>query len=99
MDQPELTASINETPRYQWVLNRTPAGRFGEPEELAGAAVFLCSPAADFITGQTIAVDGGILAGSDWRKRALTRQEPPGSGTLLHFPGAARRRWVAHYGL
>jgi 2-deoxy-D-gluconate 3-dehydrogenase len=63
----ELTAPIRGTPREQWVLNRTPAGRFGEPEELAGAAVFLVSPAADFITGQTLAVDGGILAGSDWR--------------------------------
>ena len=54
----------------QWILSRTPAGRFGEPHELVGAAVFLCSAAAVFISGQILAVDGGILAGSDWRKGA-----------------------------
>jgi 2-dehydro-3-deoxy-D-gluconate 5-dehydrogenase len=41
------------------VLARTPAGRWGEPDDLAGAAVFLCSPAADFVTGAVLPVDGG----------------------------------------
>jgi 2-dehydro-3-deoxy-D-gluconate 5-dehydrogenase len=68
----DLTAPLKShpelEPRYRWVISRTPMGRFGEPHELVGAAVFLCSPAADFITGQILAVDGGILAGSDWRR-------------------------------
>ena len=45
-----------------WVCKRTPAGRWGQPEELAGAAVFLASRASDFVNGQIIAVDGGTLA-------------------------------------
>jgi len=44
---------------HERVLARTPAGRWGEPADLAGVAVFLCSSAADFITGAAIPVDGG----------------------------------------
>jgi 2-deoxy-D-gluconate 3-dehydrogenase len=44
---------------HDFVLSRTPAGRWGEPDDLAGAAVFLCSPASDFVTGVALAVDGG----------------------------------------
>ena len=43
-----------------WVRGRTPMRRWGDPEELAGAAVFLCSDAASYITGQTIIIDGGM---------------------------------------
>lgn len=44
---------------YGAIVQRTPAGRFAEPEEMAGTAVFLASAASDFVTGQSIAVDGG----------------------------------------
>lgn len=49
-------------PFHEFVINRTPAGRWGEPSELAGAAVFLASAASDFVNGQILYVDGGILA-------------------------------------
>lgn len=45
-----------------WVKARTPAGRWGDPADLVGAAVFLSSRASDFVNGQTIFVDGGIMA-------------------------------------
>lgn len=44
------------------ILGRIPAGRWGEPTDLAGAVVFLCSPAADYVHGSVLAVDGGWLA-------------------------------------
>ena len=53
---------LDNTPRGQELLMRTPMGRFGKTEELIGTAVYLCSDAASFVTGQTLAVDGGFLA-------------------------------------
>ena len=46
----------------KWICGRTPAGRWGKPEELVGAAVFLSSRASAFVNGQMIVVDGGLLA-------------------------------------
>jgi 2-deoxy-D-gluconate 3-dehydrogenase len=56
----ELTAPAKANPeRYNAITIRIPKGRWGEPEELAGAAVFLASRASDYITGITLPVDGG----------------------------------------
>jgi NAD(P)-dependent dehydrogenase (short-subunit alcohol dehydrogenase family) len=53
---------LDDSERGRELLLRTPMRRFGRPEELVGAAVFLASDAASFITGQTIVIDGGMLA-------------------------------------
>lgn len=59
----ELTKPLVENPEFnRWICARTPAGRWGKPEELVGAAVFLASRASDFVNGQMIYVDGGLLA-------------------------------------
>jgi NAD(P)-dependent dehydrogenase (short-subunit alcohol dehydrogenase family) len=59
----ELNAQLlDSTPRGQELLMRTPMGRFGKTEELVGAAIYLASDAASFVTGQTLVVDGGFLA-------------------------------------
>jgi NAD(P)-dependent dehydrogenase (short-subunit alcohol dehydrogenase family) len=55
-------ALLDGTPRGQEFLLRTPMRRFGKTEELVGAAVFLASDAASFVTGHLLAVDGGFLA-------------------------------------
>jgi gluconate 5-dehydrogenase len=53
---------IDGHPFNDFIVGRTPAGRWGEPDDLQGAAVFLASAASDFVNGQIIYVDGGILA-------------------------------------
>src|ERR1700690_266017 len=59
----ELTKPLSENPEFnRWLLSATPAGRWVLPEELVGAAVFLASRASDFVNGQVIYVDGGMLA-------------------------------------
>lgn len=59
----ELTAALVADPEFTaWVSNRTPAGRWGEVEDLAGATIFLASSASDFVNGQVIYVDGGMTA-------------------------------------
>jgi gluconate 5-dehydrogenase len=60
----EQTAPIRQVgnPFNEFIISRTPAGRWGNPEDLGGTAVFLSSQASDFVNGQIIYVDGGILA-------------------------------------
>lgn len=49
-----------------WVMPRLALGRLAEPDDMAGTAAFFASPAADYVTGQVIYVDGGFMAGDDW---------------------------------
>lgn len=55
----EMSASLDDAKRNQ-IINRTPLGRLGTADDIAGVVLFLCSEKARFITGQTIVVDGGI---------------------------------------
>jgi 2-deoxy-D-gluconate 3-dehydrogenase len=57
------TAALRaDAARNQSILDRIPAGRWGEPGDLAGAVVFLASPASNYVHGITLPVDGGWLA-------------------------------------
>ncbi len=53
---------VDGHPFNDFIINRTPAGRWGDPSDLAGAAIFLASKASDFVNGHILYVDGGILA-------------------------------------
>ena len=55
----DMTAPVRTLPMNDEIIARTPAGRWGRPEEVAGTAVFLASKASDFVTGTTVRVDGG----------------------------------------
>ena len=59
----ELTKPLAENPEFdRWLKNRTPSGRWGNPEELGGTAIFLASKASDYVNGQILYVDGGLLS-------------------------------------
>ncbi|WP_104668739.1 SDR family oxidoreductase [Ensifer adhaerens] len=59
----DMNEALINNPQFDaWVKGRTPAARWGKPEELVGAAVFLSAPASDYVNGQMIFVDGGMLS-------------------------------------
>ena len=59
----DLNTALVDDPTFSaWLTERTPAGRWGRVEELVGTLLFLSAPASDFVNGQTIYVDGGVLA-------------------------------------
>ena len=59
----DMTGILRVDPEWdRYICARTPAGRWGEPRELIGAAVFLSSGASNFMSGQILTVDGGLLA-------------------------------------
>jgi len=59
----DMNQALIDNPEFDaWVKSHTPARRWGKPEELAGTAIYLCSPASDYINGQIIYADGGMIS-------------------------------------
>ena len=59
----EMNADVMADPEFvAWVERRTPAGRWAVPDDIAGGVVFLASPAADYVTGHLLHLDGGFAA-------------------------------------
>jgi 2-deoxy-D-gluconate 3-dehydrogenase len=59
----DITQAVrNDAERTTWITSRIPKGRWGQPSDLAGAALFLSAPASDYVSGVVLAVDGGFLA-------------------------------------
>ena len=59
----DITQAVrNDAERATWITRRIPKGRWGQPYDLAGAALFLSAPASDYVSGVVLAVDGGFLA-------------------------------------
>lgn len=59
----DMNEALINNPQFDgWVKGRTPARRWGKPEELAGTAVYLASAASNYVSGQIIYVDGGMIS-------------------------------------
>ncbi|MCF3652276.1 SDR family NAD(P)-dependent oxidoreductase [Synoicihabitans lomoniglobus] len=62
LDTPLNAPLVNDPKFSDWVKSRTPSRRWGKPEDLAGAAIFFAAPASDYVNGQILTIDGGMLA-------------------------------------
>ena len=87
----DMNEALIANPEFDaWVKGRTPARRWGEPEELAGTAVFLASPASNYVNGQIIYVDGGMISSPLNRKLLHARRHHPCPEGFPHRAGGDR---------